>query len=289
MKLARVNLADGVAACVEVADRWVRVAALSPRFALISDALADFDSVRAAVDAADVDRLVRSGDAVPRAGASLDVPLDRTGKILAIGRNYQAHIDETKETRPDHPLLFGKFPSSMVAPYCDIVVDPRLTAEADYEVELAMVIGAGGRDLSRGDALRVVGGYTVANDLSSRDNQYSESQWIRSKSFDGFCPIGPWITSADEVPEPESLRLTTDVNGERRQDSNTALMLFGLAELIEYLSQGISLEPGDVILTGTPSGVAAGMDDPKWLRPGDVVRCEVEGLGHIENRIVGPS
>jgi 2-keto-4-pentenoate hydratase/2-oxohepta-3-ene-1,7-dioic acid hydratase in catechol pathway len=151
-----------------------------------------------------------------------------------------------------------------------------------------VVIGPGGRDIAAADAHRAVAGYAVANDLSSRDNQRSESQWIRSKSFDGFCPLGPWITTSEDVADPANLRLTTDVNGERRQDSNTSQMLFGVPELIEYLSHGISLLPGDVILTGTPSGVGVGMEPPRFLRPGDVVRCEIEHLGHLENTMVAP-
>lgn len=291
MKIARVRFtsAASASAAVAVGTHWVRIGALDPEIQLVSEALSDLSRLAEAVRrAGDIDRLEASGDAIVSEAAVLDVPLDRTGKLLAIGRNYMAHIEETKETRPDCPLLFGKFPSSLNGPYADVTIDPRLTQEADYEVELAVVIGRGGRSIAAADAYDVVAGYTVANDLSSRDNQRAESQWIRSKSFDGFCPLGPWITTADEVADPANLRLTTDVNGERRQDSNTALMLFGIPELVEYLSQGISFLPGDVILTGTPAGVAVGMDAPKFLQPGDVVRCEIESLGHLENTMVGP-
>jgi 2-keto-4-pentenoate hydratase/2-oxohepta-3-ene-1,7-dioic acid hydratase in catechol pathway len=172
-----------------------------------------------------------------------------------------------------------------VGPYDDIQLDPRLTQQADYEVELAVVLGRAVRDLD-GDGLAPVAGYMVANDVSSRDVQLSESQWTRSKSFDGFCPLGPWITTSDEVPDPQGLTLRTTVNGELRQSSNTRQMLFGVAELVTFLSRGTTLEPGDVLLTGTPPGVALGMPGQPWLQPGDVVRCEVVGLGHLENRFV---
>lgn len=289
MKIARVRFGASSTASVAVAvgAHWVRVGAIDPEVQFVKEVLGDVGRLADAVERIDdVVRLEASGDAIGIDSAILDVPLDCTGKLLAIGRNYLAHIEETRATRPDHPLLFGKFPSSLTGPYADVAIDPELTREADYEVELAVVIGPGGRSIVAADAYRAVVGYAVANDLSSRDNQRDESQWIRSKSFDGFCPLGPWITTSDEVADPANLRLTTDVNGERRQDSNTSLMLFGIPELIEYLSQGISLLPGDVVLTGTPSGVGLGMEPPRFLQPGDVVRCEIESLGHLENTMV---
>jgi 2-keto-4-pentenoate hydratase/2-oxohepta-3-ene-1,7-dioic acid hydratase in catechol pathway len=289
MRLARVRLPSGWAPAVEIDAHWVRTDALVPALGTMNEVLGSLPALAAATAGADVDTLAASGDAVAADGAALGPPLDRPGKILAIGLNYLDHIKETGAQVPTAPVLFGKFPSAITGPYDDVVIDARLTGQADYEVELAVVIGRTSRDLAEADALDAVAGYLVANDVSSRDNQFSESQWIRSKSFDGFCPIGPWITTADEVPDPHNLALGTTVNGEVRQSSNTKQLLFGVPELVAFLSKGITLEPGDLILTGTPPGVAVAMPGQPWLVPGDVVRCEVEGLGHLENHLVGPT
>jgi 2-keto-4-pentenoate hydratase/2-oxohepta-3-ene-1,7-dioic acid hydratase in catechol pathway len=286
MRLARVRLSQGWAAAVEVRGHWVSAADLLGGPTTIIEALADPGPLAAALDDADVDRLAAHGAVVPIADASLGAPIERPGKILAIGLNYMDHIREVGAEVPSAPVLFGKFPSSIAGPYDNLRVDDRLTQQADYEVELAVVIGRTARDVAASEGMGPVTGYMVANDVSSRDNQFRESQWIRSKSFDAFCPVGPWITTADEIADPQELGLSTTVNGEVRQSSNTRQMLFGVAELVSFLSQGTTLEPGDVILTGTPPGVAAGMAEPAWLKPGDVVRCEVERLGYIENRIV---
>jgi 2-keto-4-pentenoate hydratase/2-oxohepta-3-ene-1,7-dioic acid hydratase in catechol pathway len=286
MRLARVRLPQGLAAAAEVRGHWVSAANLLGGPGTIIEALADLGSLAAALADADVDRLAADGAAVPVAGAPLGAPIERPGKILAIGLNYMDHIQEVGAEVPSAPVLFGKFPSSIAGPYDNVGVDDRLTLQADYEVELAVVIGRRARDVAASEGMGPVAGYMVANDVSSRDNQFRESQWIRSKSFDGFCPIGPWITTADQIADPQELDLSTTVNGEVRQSSNTRQMLFGVAELVSFLSQGTTLEPGDVILTGTPPGVAAGMAEPAWLTPGDVVRCEVERLGYIENHIV---
>ena len=290
MKLARVPFAGPEPEpAVAIGDRWVRLRALMPELPDMTGALGALDDVSKAVEGADLAGLADRTDMVAVDGAELSVPLDRTRKLLAIGRNYLAHIQETNEQRPTAPILFGKFPSALTGPFDDVAIDHRLTQQADYEVELAVVIGGPARGLTAENAMGAVAGYAVANDLSSRDLQFSEPQWIRSKSFDGFCPLGPWITTADEVADPMALDLGTSVNGEIRQASNTTRMLFGITELLVFLSQGITLQPGDVVLTGTPEGVALGMDPPKWLQPGDTVRCHVEGLGQIENRMVSPT
>ena len=286
MRLARVLLPQGWAAAAEVRGHWVSAASLLGGPGTIIEALADLGPLAAALDGAEVERLAAAGAALPITEASLGAPIERPGKILAIGLNYMDHIREVEAEVPSAPVLFGKFPSSIAGPYDNVRVDDRLTQQADYEVELAVVIGRTARDVAASEGTGPVAGYMVANDVSSRDNQFRESQWIRSKSFDGFCPIGPWITTADEIADPQKLDLSTTVNGEVRQSSNTRQMLFGVAELVSFLSQGTTLEPGDVILTGTPPGVAAGMAEPAWLTPGDVVRCEVERLGYIENHIV---
>jgi 2-keto-4-pentenoate hydratase/2-oxohepta-3-ene-1,7-dioic acid hydratase in catechol pathway len=215
-------------------------------------------------------------------------PIVPPAKLLAIGMNYLDHMAETGTKQPENPVLFAKFPNALNEPYGRVVIDPRLTEKGDYEVELAVVIGKTTKGISEEDALDCVFGYSVANDVSARDWQRADGQFDRSKSFDTFCPIGPWITTADEVPDPQSMALKSWVNGEPRQDSSTKKMVFSVAYLIYYLARGMTLDPGDVILTGTPHGVGFVMDPPRHLAPGDVVECEVEGLGRIRNEIVAP-
>ncbi len=218
--------------------------------------------------------------------STLLCPLVRPGKVLAIGLNYLDHIEETGLATPDRPLLFAKFLNTLAGPYDDVEIDERLTEQGDYEVELAAVIGRRVRRLPEAQGLDAVFGYTVANDISARDAQFSDGQFDRSKSFDGFLPMGPWLTTRDEVSDPQALALRCRVKDEVRQDSSTKQMLFPVAHLVHYLSLGMTLEPGDVLLTGTPSGVGHGRRPPSYLRPGDVVECEVEGLGAIANTIV---
>jgi len=227
-------------------------------------------------------------------GGEVDVrtlrhPIVRPGKVLGIGLNYMDHIRETGSKVPERPVLFAKFPNSLNDPYGDVVVDSGLTGQGDYEAELAVVIGARTHRVSADKALGAVFAYTVANDVSARDCQVVDRQLSRSKSFDTFCPIGPWLTTADVVADPQQLAIRSWVNDEPRQNSSTKEMLFPVAELIAFLARGMTLEPGDVLLTGTPHGVGFAMDPPRFIVPGDVVRCEVEGLGVIENRVVGPT
>jgi acylpyruvate hydrolase len=223
------------------------------------------------------DRTAADGGAWPLAGVTLLAPVPRPRAIFGIGLNYAAHAAEQGKAPPEIPIVFMKLPSSS-APPSGPVRCPAVVKRLDYEVELALVMGAGGE----------IAGYAVADDVSARDLQRREAQWTRAKGFDTSCPWGPWITTADEVADPEGLRLTSHVNSEPRQDSTTADLIFGPRALVDFISETCTLEPGDLILTGTPSGVGMAMDPPAFLAPGDVVRCEIEGLGAIEHTIEGP-
>jgi 2-keto-4-pentenoate hydratase/2-oxohepta-3-ene-1,7-dioic acid hydratase in catechol pathway len=224
------------------------------------------------------DRSPADGSAHPLAGVTLLAPVARPRAIFGIGLNYAAHAREQGKDLPAFPIVFMKLPSSSV-PGSGPVVCPAAVRRLDYEVELALVMGTDGE----------IAGYAVADDVSARDLQGREPQWTRAKGFDTSCPWGPWVTTADEVPDAEALRLTCHVNGELRQDSTTADLVFGPRALVDFIGETITLEPGDLILTGTPSGVGMAMDPPRWLADGDVVRCEVEGLGAIEHRVRVPA
>ena len=261
---------------------------------LVPVALHD-DGPHTIAGALDLAGLIRSGSPPdvgpdPLADARLAAPL-RPGKIVAIGLNYADHIREAGAERPQRPLVFAKFPSSVIGPGEAIVRDPSLSERTDWEVELAVVIGATMRHVSAADALAGVYGYTVANDVSARDVQFSDGQWVRGKSFDTFCPLGPVVVTADEVADPQALRLRTRVNGETVQDSTTAEMVFGVAELLAFCSASFTLEPGDVLLTGTPWGCGEFMQPRRSLAPGDVVECEIDGIGLLRNPVVaaGPA
>ncbi len=223
---------------------------------------------------ADGDRTPAGGESFALADVTLLAPVPRPRAIFCIGFNYAEHARETGNEAPDAPLVFLKLPSSS-APPSGPVRCPAVVRRLDYEVELTVVLGTGGE----------IAGYAVADDVSARDLQKRESQWTRAKAADTFCPWGPWITTADEVPVPEDLRLTTHVNGELRQDGRTSDLIFGPRALIDFIAEAITLEPGDLILTGTPSGVGMSLDPPRFLASGDVVRCEIEALGVIEHAI----
>jgi 2-keto-4-pentenoate hydratase/2-oxohepta-3-ene-1,7-dioic acid hydratase in catechol pathway len=207
-------------------------------------------------------------------------------KVVAIGLNYLDHIRESGLDTPDRPIVFAKFPSSVIGADEPIRIPVDVTERVDWEVELAVVIGRRARDVSAGSALEHVYGYTVANDVSARDLQFADGQWVRAKSIDSFCPVGPVVVTADEIPDPQALRLTTRVNGEVVQDATTDLMVFGVAELISFCSRSFTLEPGDLLLTGTPWGCGEFMDPKRSLAHGDVVECEIERIGTLRNPVV---
>jgi len=206
-------------------------------------------------------------------------------KVVCVGLNYVFHGVETGLALPDAPLLFAKFPTSVVGPGAAIVL-PLGSTQVDYEAELGVVIGRRASDVSSADALSYVWGYTCVNDVSARDLQFADGQWVRGKSQDTFCPVGPAVVTAEEIEDPQALEVSCRVNGELRQRASTADMIFGVAELIAYISRGITLEPGDVIATGTPAGVGMSMEPPCYLAAGDVVDVSVSGIGTLRNRVV---
>ena len=226
----------------------------------------------------------RAGTPVPLASLRLEAPVRRPSKIVCVGLNYRDHAIESGMPIPEHPVIFAKWANSIVGPDATVSI-PRVAHQVDYEVELAVVIGRQAKHVPVDDALSVVAGYTIANDLSARDLQLSSSQWTYGKAIDGFLPLGPVLVTTDELPDPQSLALGCDVNGETRQSSNTAEMVFTVAEIVSYLSQVMTLEPGDVIATGTPPGVAMGMSPPLWLHPGDRVTCWIEDIGRLETML----
>ena len=205
---------------------------------------------------------------------------------MAVGLNFLDHIRETGLERPTSPLLFAKFPSSVIGPGDEICIDTAITERVDWEVELAVVIGSTARNVEPEHALDRVFGYSVANDVSARDVQFADGQWIRGKSLDTFCPLGPAVVTAEEIRNPQDLGMSTRVNGDLMQDSRTSEMLFGVADIIAFCSRSFTLEPGDVILTGTPWGCGEFMDPRRSLAAGDVVTCAIEGIGVLENRVV---
>jgi acylpyruvate hydrolase len=227
------------------------------------------------------------GTRVPQAEARFAPPVLNPGKIICVGLNYADHIAESKVERPGRIVLFAKFSSSLIA-HGEAVIYPSITTELDYEGELAVVIGQRARNVPVESALDYVGGYTIINDVSARDLQSSEPQWIRGKTLDTFAPLGPVVLDAAAAPPVGEMRLRTLVNGEVRQDASCGQMITGVPELIAYISAGITLEPGDIIATGTPSGVALGMTPPVYLKPGDKVSIAITGIGELVNTVTGP-
>jgi 2-keto-4-pentenoate hydratase/2-oxohepta-3-ene-1,7-dioic acid hydratase in catechol pathway len=218
---------------------------------------------------------------------ALDAPV-RPPSVYCVGWNYLRHFEEGAGKMdielPEHPAFFSKSRGSVIGPYDDIPLHAAVTAQLDWEAELTVVIGRPFRDASPEEALGNVFGYMVGNDVSARELQKRHGgQWLKGKGLDGTCPLGPWIVTADEVPDPQSLRVTSRVNGETKQDSSTERMIFPVAELLALLSEGMTLHPGDVLLTGTPEGVGMGRTPQEFLGDGDVVECEVDGLGTIRN------
>src|SRR5215470_11230606 len=213
------------------------------------------------------------------------VPIDRPGKIICVGLNYRDHAEEQGVELPKAPLFFAKHTTALIGPGDPIVIPPAVT-QCDYEAELGVVIGSRVRNVSRENALEAVHGYICANDVSARDLQFADGQWTRGKSPDTFCPVGPSIVPAAEIPDPHALRIRAIVSGEVLQDSTTANLIFGVDEIISYASQTSTLEQGDLILTGTPAGVGVFRDPQRLLQPGDEVTIEIDGLASLTNPVV---
>jgi 2-keto-4-pentenoate hydratase/2-oxohepta-3-ene-1,7-dioic acid hydratase in catechol pathway len=227
------------------------------------------------------------------AARSLDVddvellaPVPRPGKICAAGVNYRSHGAEQNREAPDHPVLFAKFASAVIGHGQAIRWSPQLTQGVDFEAELAVVIGRTARRVTADEALAHVAGYTCLNDVSARDLQFSDKQFVRAKSLDTFCPMGPWLVTADEIPDPQALSIQCLVNGDLMQDASTSEMVFGVAALVSFCSQAFTLEPGDVIATGTPAGVGWFREPRVVLKDGDVVEVRIEKVGSLVNPCV---
>ena len=253
----------------------------TPGIPSMLDYLSD-SSLKSTIEAALIGRI----GAKPINEMNLLAPLPRPTKIIAIGLNYKDHVEETGREMPKAPVLFSKPPTATIGPEASIVI-PNESSKIDYEVELGVVIGVSGRNIQEETALEHVGGYTVFNDISARDFQYRDGQWFRGKSFDTFAPMGPVLTLPDQIRDPQNLHLELRLNGKKRQDSSTANMVFSVAELIADISKVLTLEPGDVIATGTPAGVGfVAKPKPVFLQPGDVVEAEIEGIGILRNPVV---
>ena len=212
------------------------------------------------------------------------LPIERPGKIVCVGLNYRDHAEEQGVPLPEAPLLFAKWQNTLIGPGDPIVIPPIVT-KCDYEAELGVVIGARVRDVSAENALEAVAGYICLNDVSARDLQFADSQWTRGKSPDTFCPVGPRLVPRDEVADPQRLAIRAILNGEVMQESSTSNMVFGVADVIAYVTQVITLEPGDLIATGTPAGVGVFRKPPVFMQPGDEITIEIEGLGSLTNPV----
>lgn len=224
-----------------------------------------------------------SGQPIALDRARLAPPVTRPDKIIGIGLNYKDHAAEQGAPLPDEPRIFAMFPSTLIGPGDPITWDAALTSQVDYEAELAVIIGKTIKNCPEGEALEAVFGYTCANDVSARDIQLQKAQLVRGKALDTFCPLGPWIVTADEIPDPGALYIRSWLNGELMQDGHTSQLIFGVPALIAFLSRSFTLVPGDVILTGTPKGVGAFRNPPVFLKDGDTVTIEIEGLDRLTN------
>jgi ureidoglycolate lyase len=278
MKLANFNVDGHSEIGLVEGARIISLTRALPRFPIsMVEMIAQWEAVRPAIG----ELHLASAPSFPLADVVLRAPIDRPGKVMAIGLNYADHVAETGAQLPPHQIWFSKMGNSVHAPYAPIKL-PRVSNAVDYEAELVFIIGTGARYISKEAAPRHVFGYCVGNDVTARDWQRRTAQWVLGKSFDTHGPFGPWITTADEIGDPHRLGIRTRVNGELRQESNTRELIFNVFDQIAHLSQVMTLEPGDVVFSGTPGGVGALMKPPVFLRHGDRVQCEIDELGTIE-------
>ncbi|HEX2594387.1 MAG TPA: fumarylacetoacetate hydrolase family protein [Rhizomicrobium sp.] len=281
MKLATFTTGGAPELGVVEGDSIISLSKAAPRLA--TDMI---DLVSRWADAkADVERIVAKAAPTPLAGVRLLAPIPRPGKIMAIGLNYADHVKETGREPPKQQIWFGKMQSAVNGPY-DPIQLPKSSNMVDWEAELVFVVGKQGKYISKADAASHVFGYCCGNDISVRDWQNMTPQWILGKSFDTHAPFGPWIVTADEIPDPHALGIRCFVNGERRQNSNTSNLIFNIYDQIALLSQAMTLYPGDVIFTGTPGGVGMALEPPVYLKGGDKVRIEIDKIGAIEASMV---
>ena len=282
MKLARYRSPSGTLCGVVIDDGVVNLSSMNLDFFTIEEIIASGDAALNRIRDASRDRPLDHR----LADIELLAPFPKPGKYLAIGMNYAKRVEEARRSeanRPAHPLWFNKQTTCINDPYGLIVAG--VSKKLDYEVELGLVIGKRSKYVARRDAFSHVFGYFVVNDVSARDWQFHSPTVTVGKSFDTHGPIGPWVVTADEIPDPQALPLRCLVNGEVRQDANTRDMIYPIADQIAYLSTAFTLEPGDLIATGSPEGVGMGMEPPRFLSSGDIVRCEIDGIGAIENRV----
>lgn len=228
---------------------------------------------------------IPAGDPYPLSSVKLLAPIPRPPKFICVGLNYRDHAREAGLEIPKVPAIFSKFSNVVIGPGEPIVL-PRISKKPDYEAEFAFVIGKGGRAIPASRAMEHVFGYTIVNDVSARDFQMATSQWLMGKTFDTFAPMGPWIVTADEIADPHTLDLSLEIGGEILQKSNTRELVFGVPQLIEFLSAVVTLEPGDIVSTGTPSGVGFARKPPRYLQPGEEVVIRLEGVGELRNPVV---
>ena len=306
MRLGTVSVGHSTAAVVELADgALLDIARASGDIANPAGSALRTGSLQSIIDCGDpaveaIRGLVATAEAGSHADAkyaasdvTLLAPLPAPRKnVFCVGRNYADHIAEGERAQKvkigitERPVYFTKPLTAVIGPGADIPIFPAVSEAIDYEVELAAVIGKRGRDISEGDAYDHIFGYTIVNDISARDVQRAHGgQYFKGKALDGSCPVGPWIVTADAIGDPQNLSISLTVNGETRQDGNTRSMIFDIPTLIASLSAGLTLEPGDIIATGTPSGVGYAMEPPQFLKDGDVVVCDVEHIGKLENTV----
>jgi len=281
VRLTNVLFNDEPRVAAIVDDRWYDLSRIAP------DMITLIKGGEAAQNAAV--QVVEQGTSRPLSEVKILSPIIRPPKnVIALGLNYREHALESQRAQglafPEHPVFFTKAATSVIGHEADVVWRDDVSQQVDWEVELALVIGKGGRDIPKNRAFDVIYGYTACNDVSARDLQFRHGQWYRGKSLDTFCPLGPWIVTADEISEPGHLNVFTRVNGVEKQNSNTSELIFDIPTIIETISAGATLEPGDVIITGTPSGVGFARTPPEFLHDGDVVEVEVERIGALRNR-----